>query len=223
MEVIREHRSDAIFIQSDSCSSFIATDAAARDRAEFLSEQGFVGWDLTYGRAPSPRVIDWLTSNGMGPERLEWFAEHGSPAGCIVGHDYYRGTEWLVLPGEKLRPAGTRRRGYLAVGREHSARYGLPFMLSETNMPGRLAPGWLSETWNDVLALRGEGAPIRGYCWYGFVDHVDWDSALTRDRGRVNQCGLVSLDRVPHRVGTIYSELARAALAGRVEPLIYPE
>jgi hypothetical protein len=136
-----------------------------------------------------------------------------------VGHDYYRGNEWLLLPGGGRRRAGNRRRGYYALARESHARYGLPFMLSETNIAGRRAPSWLAEVWNDALALRAEGAPIRGFCWYGFVDHVDWDSALTRNRGKVNACGLVDLDRQAHAVGRIYRQLALAALEGRFERL----
>ena len=188
-------------------------------RADFLNEQRFVAWDLTYGRRPAPVIVDWLHSNGMTDEQLEWFAEHGSSAGCIVGHDYYRGNEWLIKADGQARGAGHRRLGYLALGREYSARFGLPFMLTETNIAGALAPRWLAQTWNDALELRAEGAPIRGFCWYGFIDHVDWDSALVRNRGNVNDCGLVGLDRRPHKVGLMYSELARGALSGRRAPI----
>ncbi len=87
-------------------------------------------------------------------------------------------------------------------------------MLSETNIAGRLAPGWLAEVWNDAMALKERGLPIRGFCWYGFIDHVDWDSALTRDRGIVNPCGLVGLDRRPHPVGELYRRLAELTERG---------
>ena len=219
MEIIRERRPDAIFLQSDACSSFQPADSSAEERAAFLNEQAFVCWDLTYGRRPNEQVVDWLTAHGLSEERLAWFAEHGSSEGCIVGHDYYRGNEWIVGPGLKPRRAGSRRRGYLALAREYAARYDLPFMLSETNIAGSRAPRWLAEVWNDALTLRAEGAPIRGITWYGFVDHVDWDSGLVRNRGHVNTCGLVGLDRTPHRVGRLYRDLAQAALAGRFEPL----
>lgn len=219
MEIIRERRPDAIFIQSDSCSGYQPLDTAAEERAHFLTELGFICWDLTYGRQLEPAVRRWLLAHGMSEERLAWFGEHGSGAGCIVGHDYYRGTEWLVPAQGKLRRAGPRRRGYVALAREHSARYGLPFMLSETNIAGAYAPGWLAEMWNAALTLREEGEPIRGFCWYGFIDHVDWDTALTRDQGRVNTCGLFGLDRRPHRVGDVYCGLAHAAAEGRFERL----
>jgi beta-glucosidase/6-phospho-beta-glucosidase/beta-galactosidase len=219
MEIIREARPDAIFIQSDSCSSYLPVRPEAEERATFLRELGFVAWDVTYGRDLTSAIRDFLVTNGMPEAQLAWFAEHASAAGCIVGHDYYRGTEFLVDVRGRPRRAGARRVGYLQLAREHGARYGLPYMLSETNIAGNLAPGWLTEMWNAAVELRAQGEPIRGVCWYGFVDHVDWDSALTRNDGRVNHCGLVGLDRSPHRVGRMYAELAHAAAAGRFDPL----
>ena len=215
MEIIRSAREDAIFIQSDACEGYQADSPAAQPLADFLNARRFVAFELTYGRSPAPAVIDWLQANGMSTDRLDWFSSHGSDAGCIVGHDYYRGNEWRVLADGRTQRAGHRRRGYLSLAREYHAHLDMPFMLSETNIAGRLAPGWLAETWADALTMREEGLPIRGYCWYGFIDHVDWDSALTIDRGRVNTCGLVGLDRRHHPVGVAYGELARAALDGR--------
>jgi beta-glucosidase/6-phospho-beta-glucosidase/beta-galactosidase len=221
MDIIRAARPDAIFLQSDACEGYqaeTAGDARQEERARFLNERRFLAFDLTYGRRPAASVARWLEANGMTSERLDWFASHGSTEGCIVGHDYYRGNEWLVTERSAKR-AGPRRRGYLALAREYHARYGMPFMLSETNIAGQLAMNWLAETWADALEMRAEGLPTRGICWYGFLDHVDWDSALTIDRGRVNRCGLVSLDRRPHRVGLAYRDLAQAALRGVFAPL----
>lgn len=215
MELIRKARPDAIFIQSDACDSYTPLDPAVAEQAAFLTERVYVAYDLSYGREPTARTRAWLRGNGMSDERLAWFAEHGSSAGCIIGHDYYRGNERVVDAGGRVRRASARRRGFAALARDFHARYGLPFMLSETNIAGTHAPGWLAEVWNDALDLKDEGLPIRGFCWYGFVDHVDWDSGLTRDDGRVNTCGLVGLDRRPHASGVLYRQLAEAALAGR--------
>jgi len=214
MELISERRPDAIFIQSDACDLYTAADAAAEEHARFLTERSWVGYDLTYGRDPTPLVLDWLRANGMTARRLDWFAAHGGSERCIIGHDYYRGNERVVDDAGRLRRAGSRRRGFRALALDFFARYELPLMLSETNIAGTHAPGWLAEVWNDAIDLAERGLPIRGFCWYGFVDHVDWDSALTRDRGTVNTCGLVGLDRRPHRVGDVYRRLAEQALHG---------
>jgi beta-glucosidase/6-phospho-beta-glucosidase/beta-galactosidase len=220
MAAIRERRPDAIFIQSDACESFtpLATDAV--EHADYLSERRFVTWDLAYGRRPADSVTEWLAANGLDERRLDWFAAVGSPEGCIVGHDYYAGNEWLVEPGGRIRHAPAEdRQGYAHVAREYHRHFGMPFMLSETNWEGPAAPAWLARTWNDSLQLRLEGLPIRGYTWYGFVDHVDWDSCLRDVAGRANDCGLVDLDRRPHPVGLLYRDLAFAAARGELRPL----
>jgi len=219
MEIIRQRRPDAIFVQSDGCEAYSTVHAGQMAHVAFLNERRFVCYDLTYGRRPEPAILAWLLLNGMTEQRLAWFAERGTKAGCIVGHDYYRGNEWVVEASGRTRRAGAARRGYLALAREYHDRYGMPFMLSETNIAGPMAPGWLAEVWNDALTLRAEGLPIRGFCWYGFVDHVDWDSGLARNRGRVNRCGLVGLDRQPHPVGLLYGQLAAAARLDAYPPI----
>jgi hypothetical protein len=220
MAAIRERRPDAIFVQSDACESFRPADGAATEAAAFLNGRRFVGWDLTYGRRPADDVVAWLTANGLGEDRLAWFAEHGSSEGCIVGHDYYAGNERIVAAdGATTDVPVADQRGYAEVAREHHAHFGLPFMLSETNHDGPIVESWLARTWNDTLRLRDDGLPVRGYIWYGFVDHVDWDSALRVAAGTVNPCGLVDPDRRPHPWGETYRGLAQAALRGEFLPL----
>jgi beta-glucosidase len=218
MGIIRAARPDAIFLQSDACEGYLPADAAAIPEAERRNALRFVTFDLSYGRRPPDVVVDWLAANGVGEDRLAWFAAHGSDVGCIVGHDYYIGNEWQVTADGTMRPVAERQ-GYAALARQYHAHLGLPFMLSETNYEGPDATHWLAETWNAALGLRLEGLPIRGFCWYGFIDHVDWDTCLREPNGRQNPCGLVGLDRVPHAVGRQYAALAHAALAGEYHPL----
>jgi hypothetical protein len=220
MAAVRERRADAIFVQSDACETWLASSPAAVDHARFLRERRFVAWDLSYGRRPAGEVVAWLADNGVGEDRLGWFESNGSAEGCIVGHDYYAGNEWVVeAPGVVRAARPDERLGYAAAAREYHQHFGLPFMLSETNWEGDAAPAWLARTWNDALQLRSEGLPIRGYTWYGFVDHVDWDSCLREAAERPNPCGLVDLDRRPHPVGTLYRTLAQTALRGEFRPL----
>jgi len=220
MAEIRRRRSDAIFVQSDACETWQPTAVGAMERATFLRERRFVAWDLAYGRRPAEPVARWLADNGLDEDRLTWFEAVGSDDGCVVGHDYYAGNEWMVEPGGRVRAAHEdERQGYAAAAREYHRHFDLPFMLSETNWEGDAAPSWLARTWNDALQLRLEGLPIRGYTWYGFVDHVDWDSCLRDVAGRHNACGLVDLDRVAHPVGRLYARMATDALRGEFHPL----
>ena len=218
MQVIRARRSDAIFIQSDTCEGYEPAVPAAAEQAQFLNELRFVSWDLTYGRRPGELVCAWLAKNGVGEDDLTWFAANGSSENCIVGHDFYAGNEWLIDADGSAR-LRAEPRGYAAQARSYHDHFGLPFMLSETNMEGAAAERWLATTWNEAVALRDDGLPIRGVCWYGFIDHVDWDTAVREVNERPNACGLVDLDRRPHPVGELYRTLARAALDGTVEPV----
>lgn len=219
MAAIRARRRDAIFVQSDTCEGYKAAAPAARQQAQFLNELRFVAWDLTYGRRPGHLVTAWLGTNGMGEERLAWYADNGSSENCIVGHDFYAGNEWLIgADGSALLL--DEPRGYAAQARDYHDHFGLPFMLSETNMDGPAAEAWLVTVWNEALVLRDEGLPIRGLCWYGFIDHVDWDTALREVNDRPNACGLVDLDRRPHPVGDRYRALAEAGLGGVLRPLL---
>jgi beta-glucosidase len=217
--LIRERRPDALFVQSDACESFAAadpSDAASRDAALHRAEIGFLGFDLTYGVAPSLATQRWLVAQGLPEERLAWFREHGSPDGAIAGMDYYRGNERLVAASGKESPA--QRRGFAAVARTFHDRYGVPLMLAETNATADAALDWLAETWNDTVALYDDRVPIVGYCWYSLTDQVDWDTCLREANGRVNSLGLVDLDRHRRPVAGLYEQLARAtAASGRPE------
>lgn len=223
MEVIRARRPDAMFIQAEPCEVYLASEPAAQPGTDFLNERRFIEFDLTYGRRPADSVVEWLDKYDIGEETLQWFEEHGSSENCIVGHDYYRSNEWVVAPDGRTRRARTSERvGYAGLARQYFDRYDLPFMLTETNTDARTAVNWLAEIWNDALALKAAGLPIRGFCWYGFVDHVDWDSGLRRNNGNQNECGLVGLDRQSHPVGDVYRELAQAARVGQFEPIVLP-
>jgi hypothetical protein len=212
MRLIRQRRSDAIFLQSDACESFVAENAAAEDPARFLTERAFLGFDLTFGRRVSAPMRAWLGKTGMPVSRQAWFERNGSEEGCIVGLDYYEGNERSVDAAGRVAPAN--RRGFGAIARDVHARYGLPMMLAETNNHHERAVDWLAETWNDTVELRDAGLPMRGFCWYSLTDQVDWDTCMREANDRVNSFGLVDMERVRRPVGHAYAELARQALAG---------
>ena len=217
MRVIRQRRSDAIFLQSDACESFGAIDAAAEGTARFLTERAYLGFDLTFGRPVSAAMRAWLRRAGMPASRQAWFERLGSDQGCIVGLDYYEGNERLVDAQGHVSPA--TRRGFAAIAREVHARYGLPMMLAETNNHDERAVDWLAETWNDTVEMRDAGLPIRGFCWYSLTDQVDWDTCMREANDNVNSFGLVDMERVRRPVGHAYEALARQARAGITVPM----
>ena len=220
--IIRAHRPDAVFLQSDACEAFRPAEPGARPLATHRTERGFLGFDLTYGRRPSARMTRWLLGNGLGEDRLEWFLENGSSAGAIVGLDYYPANERIVdVDGEERMDV---RRGFGAIARRFYERYRVPVMLAETNTTSEVAPDWLRETWNETVALVDEGVPVAGYCWYSLTDQVDWDTSLREANDTVNSLGLVDLDRARRPVSYLYEDLARTtARLGRPAPAAIEE
>ncbi len=211
MRLIRERRSDAIFLQSDACKSFSAANPGFERRATFLTERAYLGFDLTYGRPVSPAMRAWLRRAGMTKERHAWLEAQGSDHNCIVGLDYYEGNERIVGGDAGL---SATRRGFGSIARDVHARYGLPLMLAETNNYADRAVDWLAETWNDTIAMRDDGLPVRGFCWYSLTDQIDWDTCMREANDRVNSFGLADMDRIRRPVGHAYAELAYQARTG---------
>ncbi len=214
-EAVRERRPDAVFLQSDACEAFLPadpTDDLSRAASTHRTELGYLGFDLTYGMDPSSEMRRWLVDRGIGEERLDWLAEHGSPEGAIVGLDYYESNERLVTAGGLELPGA--RHGFGDIARRFHERYGLPVMLAETNTTSERAVDWLADTWNDTVDLLDAGLPVAGYCWYSLTDQVDWDTCLREANDTVNSFGLVDLDRRRRPVGDAYEALARGVAAG---------
>jgi beta-glucosidase/6-phospho-beta-glucosidase/beta-galactosidase len=207
---IRARRSDAVLIQSDTCHYTHPLRPHDTARADLENELRFAGYELAYGRPLPGIVADHLVAHGATRADLAWFEQNGSDEGAIVGTDYYAGSEREVRPDGSLGPSGVRL-GYYRLAREYQERLGRPFMHAETNAEGEGAVEWLLGQWAEVSRLRADGVPIRGFTWYGFIDHVDWDTALREDNGRQNRCGLVGLNRRPNPVHAVFRQLIAEA------------
>ena len=75
-------------------------------------------------------------------------------------------------------------------------RYGLPMMLTETNLRGLPSDriSWLRYMVEQYEHRARRGVPLHGFCWFPQVDSCDWDSLLARAAGRVDPVGVVSID-----------------------------
>lgn len=221
-EEIRRARPDAVLIQAETCQFTHAGSPEARDLAALENELRFLTFDLAFGRDLPEAVRRHLVDQGIDDDELRWFHGRGSPANWIVGNDYYETSEIEIAADGRERPSGVRL-GYDVLARQYLDRLGAPIMHTETNMSGPLAGAWLESQWAVVDGLRREGLPIRGFTWYGLVNHVDWDSTLRTDAGRENDCGLVDLARRPnalyHRFAALTRQVADLDLATTsVEP-----
>jgi beta-glucosidase/6-phospho-beta-glucosidase/beta-galactosidase len=123
-----------------------------------------------------------------------------------MGTDYYITNEHVINENCTSIGAGDVY-GYYVITRQYFDRYRLPVMHTETNRTGKDAVGWMWKEWMNLLRLREDGVPIIGFTWYGLIDMVDWDSALTKPRGHVNKVGLYSMDRRERKVAGEYRKL----------------
>jgi beta-glucosidase len=223
MEIVRGSRPDAVFLQSDACERWTPAtdDDALVAEAALANDLRFASFELSYGRPSGALATDWLLRNGLAESRLAWLIDHGSDAGCIVGHDYYHGNHREIFAPGRSRSIAPDP-GYAPLAREYHDRLQLPFFLAETNRTADEAIDWLTAVWNDAVELYDEGLPMRGVCWYSLTDQVDWDTCLAEVNGNVNSLGLVDLDRQARPVAAVYERLALAALDGVVERLGSP-
>jgi beta-glucosidase len=206
--VISQAVPDAVFMQSDACDLYSPATPAAAQLATLLSEQVYLGFDLSLGREPAPVTIEWLAANGMDEARVGSFLDRAIEAPFIVGLDYYDGNERLVEADGSVR-SNPNAKGFAFMAERWLERYGLPVMLSETNMVAERAVAWMDRCWDDILRLRADGRPVVGFCWYSLTDQVDWDIALREFRGKVNAVGLVDMSRRLHPAGHRFAELAQ--------------
>ncbi len=211
---IRRARPDAVLIQAETCHYTHPVVPDAISRADLENELRFTTFELAFGRDLPEVVLRHLRNHGADRAELRWFRDHGSDENWIVGNDYYATSELMVGADGQLRSSGVRL-GYYELAHQYHDRLRRPVMHTETNAAGSGRSRWLESQWTDIVRLRREGFPIRGFTWYGLVNHVDWDSTLTVDAGRENACGLVSLARRPNPTYRRFREIA--ALADRAD------
>ena len=217
-------RPDAVFVQSESAEYFHigSSEPRCHARAAFENRRRFLSLDLLYSVQPDAEVLLYLLDNGLRRDRFDWFMSHGLGDRIVLGVDYYERNEQIVAPGGQIHPAGEVF-GWATIAHQYFDRYKRPLMHTETNFIASSlkdaadGPRWLWKEFFNVRWLRAEGVPVLGFTWYSLIDQVDWDSALTLDRGVVNPIGLYDLKRQPHPVVEAYKEMIRQFGA---EPLV---
>jgi beta-glucosidase/6-phospho-beta-glucosidase/beta-galactosidase len=211
---------DAWFIQSESAEYFHqgGTDSASAAVTDFENQRRFVPADLLYGHPVRDDVRDYLRRNGLTDDEYAWFMRRRRGDNLVLGLDFYRRNEQIVMPGGGIEPSGDIF-GWYPIARQYYDRYRLPLMHTETNNIGggeRDAPGWLWRQFLGVRLLRSEGVPVLGFTWYSLHDQLDWDVGLAEHRNMVNPIGLYDLDRRQRPVGAAYRELIRSNSPGQI-------
>jgi glycosyltransferase involved in cell wall biosynthesis len=133
----------------------------------------------------------------------------------VLGIDYYCHSEWFHDHHGSRAPS-PHPIGLAAVAGQYGDRYGLPMMLTETNLRGFPSDrvSWLRYTLEQYEIALARGVPLHGYCWFPQVDSCDWDSLLARAAGRADPVGVVNLGPDGARERTCFTEAWEAVAAG---------
>jgi beta-glucosidase/6-phospho-beta-glucosidase/beta-galactosidase len=208
MHCILRSQPNANFIQSESSEYFHPVSPDAAPLARFLNQKRFLSLDLTYGYPMSVTMYEYLLQHGMSRKEFQWFRENQIKARCVMGNDYYVTNEHLVYPDGTTHASGEIF-GYYVITSQYYNRYKLPIMHTETNIKMPASAEWLFKQWANVHRLKHDGVPVVGFTWYSLLHQVDWDSALRKDDGVINELGLFDLNRQIMPVGKAYKELVR--------------
>ncbi len=206
-QAIAKHRPDCVIVQSESAEYIHEAKASQSKEVTLANKQRFISLDLLYAHPPDADVCHYLGDNGLTREEYDWFMVGEPPGYQIMGNDYYGRNEHILKPDGSMCPAEDVM-GWYQITKEYYRRYKKPVMHTETNVfdPDK-APTWLWKQWINVLQMRKDGVPVLGFTWYSLIDQVDWDIALAKKRGKVNESGLYDLDRKPRPVADAYRQL----------------
>jgi hypothetical protein len=187
--------------------------------------------DLILGKIDESHALyRYLIKNGAQDAQLRWFREN--PAEIhVLGLDYYAHCELEWSRKGRIYP-NLNPQGFAAIAMDYVNRYGLPVMLSETNIRGEISDRvtWLKfmveqcELLEAHIALRD--IPFEGFCWYPFIDSTDWSSLVRTAKGKVDPQGIFYLDRkretrYASELSETFAALARGQITSRDIPA-YP-
>jgi len=203
---------DAEHVWVDTCEHHIGTPGAPARYAALANDRRHV-------------VLDLALSHDLDPDRpflRELLAAGGEPLLDLepvrvdrLGLDYYCHSEWFYDDAGSHSPS-PRPLGLAALAEQYGTRYGLPMLLSETNIRGLPSDqaSWLRYTLEQYELAVSRGVDLQGYCWFPYVDSCDWDSLLARPAGRADPVGVLKLAHEGERRSTAFTRVWEAAAAG---------
>lgn len=220
-EAVLAERPDARFIHVDTAEGHSALDAESAEFVRYLNQRRFLFHDLILGRVgvlhplwPRLRVEGGMTTTALG-----WFRRHAARID-VLGLDYYAHCEYQFHRQGSVCPSRAPQ-GFAALARQYHERYGLPVMLTETNIRGFVSDriSWLKYMVGECEDLVADGLPFAGFTWFPFLDSTDWDSLLVHAVGNIDPVGIYWLEegtlaRRDSELSRLYAGLARGELRG---------
>jgi hypothetical protein len=194
------------------CEGHTGSGTRGRPMAELANDRRFFILDLLVGKPidrDRPFVKTVIDSGGEDLLHLE----PGSMD--VLGLDYYAHNEWHFNDGSGVRPS-PEPFGFAELARQYHERYGIPLVLGETNIRGFSSDRatWLKHTPEQCEIARMNRVPVEGYCWFPFIDSLDWDSLLARCDRHIDPVGVYWLDERLNRRRSSMSRAFRQAARG---------
>ncbi len=187
-------------VHVDSCEHHLAVDGQSERFVAERNELRFIFADLVLGRLlPGDFNYEYL-AEVLPVEQLAWFQNHAATID-VFGLDFYAHSQICWAKGGTKRVALTEPWGFARIATGYYERYGLPLMLSETNIRDphtdtqavRLI--WLRHMLEECERLTIKGIPLRGFCWFPWIDTVGWSGLVTEVTDVVDPQGIISLSR----------------------------
>jgi beta-glucosidase/6-phospho-beta-glucosidase/beta-galactosidase len=208
-DAILKHRSDAVFINSESSEFYqpCCPDPHVQEVADAANRRRFLPLDLIFAHPLDPHMHDLLCAQGISKDDIANLGRRKVPQRSILGVDYYEWNERLIDRNGNARALGELF-GWYVIADQYWRRYKRPMMYTETNkMDAQGAPRWLWRQWHNVQLLAKAGVPLVGFTWYSLTDQIDWSIALAEPVGLVYPVGLADLNRETRIVGLAYKHL----------------
>ncbi|WP_127571199.1 glycosyltransferase [Georgenia faecalis] len=207
----RELLPDAQHVWIDTAEHHTGVGPGA-DYAAVANDRRHIALDLALGhdlRLDRPYLRQLVEAGGEGLLTLEPLRVD------VLGLDYYSHSEWFydAEGGHAPSPGPV---GLAEVIAQYGDRYGLPMMVSETNVRGLPSDrvSWLRYVMEQYEVALERGYPLHGLCWFPQVSSCDWDTLLALSRGRADPVGVVDLADDGTRTRTIFTEAWEAVASG---------
>jgi beta-glucosidase/6-phospho-beta-glucosidase/beta-galactosidase len=208
---LRRRLPAAHHVYVDTLEGHDAIGPAGVEYARLANDRRHVVLDLLLGRArgDAPYVREVRRAGGGDLLRLPGMEID------VLGLDYYAHSEWAY--DDVAHAPSPVPRGPAALAAEYAERYpGFRLALTETNVRGASSDRatWLRYTLGECERARADGVPLESYCWFPFVDSLDWNSLLRRADNWIDPVGVLWLDDAGERGTSSMHRSFAAAAAG---------
>jgi dTDP-4-dehydrorhamnose reductase len=205
MREIRAVRSDASLVQTEDLGETHSTPPLAY-QADFENERRWSTYDLLCGRMDRRHPLwGFFLWCGADESALAWFLDNPCPPEVIGVNHYLTSERWLdhrvdsypvhLVGGngrdryadvEAVRVSDTALAGPESLLQQAWRRYSLPLAITEAHLGCTRDEQlrWLTEVWGAASRARESGADVRAVTAWSLLGSYDWDSLVTRPRGR---------------------------------------